>query len=133
MMRRGRGRLNRLCGLWLALAVSGVAGGVEKQDAGPVDALAGLRTEQARHFFSADAHLALAKGLLERGDGIRAFFVSENARRSLFEAEEFAKAHRKVFRKPDPFDNRPEAEEQLQEKVQIQVRTHRQRDLPHRS
>ena len=82
-----------------------------------MDALAGLRTEQARHFFSADAHLALAKGLLERGDGIRAFFVSENARRSLFEAEEFAKAHRKVFRKPDPFDNRPEAEEQLQEKV----------------
>lgn len=102
------------CGLGVVFAAGFVVNGSEVQRAGPASELDGLRLEQARHYFSAESHLALAKGLLDRGDAVRAFFVCENARRTLFEAEEFSKAHRKYFRKPDPFDNSPEAERRLQ-------------------
>ena len=100
--------------LGICLSLLGWAG----PSAGADEALDGLRMAHATHYFSADSHLALARALADRGERVRAFFVCENARRTLFTPEDFAAAHRKAFLKPDPFDNSPGAEAALREKLQ---------------
>src|SRR5215467_8084838 len=84
---------------------------------GTDDALDAARKEYALHFFSADAHVNLAKQQYDHGDRLQAFFTLEAARRHHFEQDEFTRAFRRIFR-GDTFDNSPQAEAGLRAKIQ---------------
>lgn len=87
--------------LWLATAT-----------AVPQAALPEARQNYAEHYFDAEAHMRLAKALLDDGQPLTAFTVAESARRTQFEPEQFDRAFRSVFKK-DQFDNGPGAEAAL--------------------
>lgn len=91
--------------MWLATATA-----VPKAAAD--GALLAARQSYAEHYFDAEAHLRLAKALLDDGQPLVAFYVSESARRTQFEREQFDRAFRSVFKK-DQFDNSPGAEAAL--------------------
>ena len=80
------------------------------------DSLPALRDEFARRWFSPDAHLRLAKHHMQNGNRLLAFYISETAR-SHFPAEIFDAAARRIFLEDD-FDNGPEAERLLRQRLQ---------------
>jgi len=80
------------------------------------DALDAARKEYALHFFSAEAHVNLAKQQYDHGDRLQAFSTLEAARRHHFEQEEFNRAFRRIFR-GDTFDNSPQAVAALRAKI----------------
>src|SRR5215472_1285429 len=80
------------------------------------DALEAARREYALHFFSVDAHVALAKQQFDHGDKLQAFYTLETARREHFEQQDFTRSFRRIFL-GDTFDNSPKAEAALQAKV----------------
>src|SRR4051794_8751521 len=68
-----------------------------------------LRQQYAIHFLDPKAHLRLAKDLMDHGDRLTAFFISETARQGYFPEEVFNPAFREVFL-DDRFDNSADAE-----------------------
>ncbi|MGD9562503.1 MAG: hypothetical protein AB7F88_09830 [Pyrinomonadaceae bacterium] len=61
-----------------------------------------LRTDFARRYLQPDAHFALAKYYLDRGNQTQAFFILEYARRFRFEEKGFDKAYFAYFGDPMP-------------------------------
>ncbi len=69
----------------------------------PQDArLTELRKAFALRYLQPDAHFALAKYYLDRGDHVQAFFIIEYARRYRFEEKDFDEAYMKFFGDPMP-------------------------------
>jgi Tfp pilus assembly protein PilF len=95
-----------LCSLFVVFALTGTSRAAD--DPG----LLAARREFAEHYFNAEAHLRLAWYLAEHGQRLTGFFISENARRTQFDEETFAKAVQVVYHRDD-FQNGPEAEQAL--------------------
>lgn len=81
------------------------------------DELVQLRAEYASNFLNPETHLRLAKFLMDKGDRLNAFYISEAARRTYFGNASFDPAFRAVFRN-DHFDNSVEAEKRLRESLE---------------
>lgn len=79
--------------------------------------LMALRQAQADRYLEPDPHMALARYHHDRGDRIQAFYLLEGIRRSQFEPPVFDAAFREHFLDEEPFDNSPEAEAELLQKV----------------
>lgn len=64
--------------------------------------LAGLREQFAQRYLQPDAHFALAKYYIERGNELQAFFILEYARQYRFEEKDFDAAFVSFFGDPMP-------------------------------
>jgi len=60
--------------------------------------LEAARAEYALHFFSAEAHVRLARTLYDQGERLQSFYILESARRDHFTQEDFDRAFRRIFR-----------------------------------
>ncbi|MFZ2492743.1 MAG: hypothetical protein WA208_14780 [Thermoanaerobaculia bacterium] len=100
----------------VVIAVIALATGAASGSEAELDA---LRIDYAKHFFTPEAHLRLAKYLADHGWPLTAFNLSEEARQRHFSEREFARAARAVYRN-DPFDDSSDAERALCEAIVTQ-------------
>lgn len=65
-------------------------------------ALTELRNQFALNYMQPEAHFALAKYFLDKGDKVQAFFIIENARRTRFSEADFDASYTAFFGDPMP-------------------------------